>query len=212
MLYTFMGNGLEVGPGVLVPRDETELLGRTALSLIADIDRPLVVDMGTGSGNLALAVASAHTGATVYGGDITAETIGYARHNAERLGLTARAIFAQGDLFAALDGHGLAGRVDLVMANPPYISTHKLDSESAYLLENEPREAFDAGPYGILIHQRLISESPAWLRSGGWLAMEFGIGQERQMKALLTRARAYSEPVFHTDEEGRPRVVVAQKL
>lgn len=212
MLHSFMGTGLEVGPGVLVPRAETELLGRTVLALLEGIEQPVVIDMGTGSGNLALAVAAGHPGVRVYGGDITAEPIACARQNAERLSLSERARFEQGDLFAALDAYDLTGKADLVMMNPPYISTHKLETESAFLLETEPREAFDAGPYGISLHQRLIAESQPYLRDGGILAFEFGLGQERQIKVLLTRSRAFSEPQFHNNEAGNPRVAVVRKL
>lgn len=212
MLHTFLGTGLEVGPGVLVPRAETELLGRTALSLIEDFAKPLVIDMCTGSGNVALAIAGMRTDAIVHGGDVTVECIDCARTNARRLGVEDRVHFEIGDMFGALDGYDLQGRTDLVVANPPYISSHKLETESAFLIESEPREAFDAGPYGISHHQRLIADAPAFLRPGGWLAMEFGMGQERQMKALFARARAFTDVGFHADAGGNPRVVVARRV
>ena len=212
MLTNFMGVELEVGPGVLVPRTETELLGRTALDLLAPLSHPIVIDMCCGSGNVGLGIASGRADVRLYGSDITDETVAHARLNAERLGLTPRVTYEQGDMFAALAKYDLVGSVDVVACNPPYISTGKLETESAHLLENEPREAFDAGPYGIAIHQRLIAEAVPFLRQGGWLVFEFGLGQERQTKALLSRAKAYSAPEFRFDEEGRPRVALVQKL
>lgn len=203
---------LEIGPGVLVPRAETELLGHTALDLIADADSPVVIDMCCGSGNLALAIAAARPGARVYASDLTDETVGLARRNSERLGLKGRVTIAQGDMFTGLAVYDLIGRVDLVVCNPPYISTTKLETDSAHLLVNEPREAFDAGPYGIAIQQRLIAEAAPFLRSGGWLAFEFGAGQDRQAKALLSRARLYTPPKFTCDKAGLPRVALVQKL
>jgi release factor glutamine methyltransferase len=212
MLHSFMDVELEIGPGVLVPRQETELLGRSALKLIADIDSPLVIDMCCGSGNLALGIASARAGARVYASDLTPETVMHARHNAERLGLDDRVTVVQGDMFSGLTGRGLEGTIDLVVCNPPYISTKKLETESAHLLENEPREAFDAGPFGIAFQQRLIADAASFLRSGGWLAFEFGAGQDRQAKALLARARAYAAPSFVADAENTPRVTLVRKL
>lgn len=213
MLHTFMNVELELAPGVLVPRAETELLGRTALSLLADGPaNPTVIDMCCGSGNLGLAIASARPGARLYASDLTDETVALARRNVERLGLSERVHVGQGDMFAGLAGHDLEGQVDLVVCNPPYISTGKLETDAAHLLENEPREAFDAGPYGISIHQRLIAEAPAFLKPGGWLAFEFGAGQDRQAKVLLTRARAYDAIEMIADETGLPRVAIARKL
>jgi release factor glutamine methyltransferase len=207
-----MSADFEVGPGVLVPRAETELLGRTALELIEQRPEPLVIDMCCGSGNVGLGILAQRRDIRLYGADLTPEAIGWARRNAERLDPGGRSIYAQGDLFAALDAYDLAGRADIVAANPPYISSHKLETDSAYLLDSEPREAFDAGPYGIAIHQRLIAEAPTYLVAGGWLAFEFGAGQERQVKALFSRSRAYRELSFRTDANGVPRVAIAQTL
>ena len=212
MRHQFLNVEIEVGPGVLVPREETELLARTAIDLLAALDAPLVIDMCCGSGNLALAIATARPGARVYASDLTAETVAMARRNVERLGLTERVTIVQGDMFSGLADRDLLGRADLVVCNPPYISTTKLETESAHLLVNEPREAFDAGPYGISIQQRLIAEAPAFLKSGAPLAFEFGAGQDRQAKALFARARAYAAVRFVNDPQGTPRVAVATRL
>ncbi len=206
-----MGTDIEVGPGVLVPRAETELLGRTSLNLIAALEAPVIIDMCCGSGNVGLGMLARRPDIRLYGADLTPEAVAWARRNVARIDRAGRATYEQGDMFEALAAHGLAGRADLIACNPPYISTHKLDTERADLLEAEPREAFDAGPYGIAIHQRLIAEAPHHLKSGGWLVFEFGAGQERQMRALLTRSRAYDQPTFYSDPSGVLRVVAAQK-
>lgn len=212
MHHTFMNVDIVVGPGVLVPRAETELLGYTALDLLGGIASPRIIDMCCGSGNLALAVATARPDARIYASDLTPETVATARDNAARLGLTDRVTIVQGDMFSGLAELGLEGSIDLVLCNPPYISTGKLEKESAHLLDAEPREAFDAGPFGIAIQQRLINECQTFLRPGGLLAFEFGIGQDRQAKALLARARAFAAPSFRVDADDVPRVLVAQKL
>jgi len=212
MLHTFMNLDIETPPGVIAPRLETELLGGAAIEIVARTNAAIVIDMCCGSGNLALAIAAAHPQVRVYASDLTDETTAAARHNVERLGLADRVSVAQGDMFAGLADQRLLGLVDLVVCNPPYISTGKLETTSAHLLESEPREAFEAGPYGITIHQRLAAEAASFLRPGGWLAFEFGAGQDRQVKALLARTRHYGAPDLLTDESGIPRVALAQRL
>jgi release factor glutamine methyltransferase len=212
LLSRFMNVDIEISPGVLVPRRETELLGETALDLLADIANPVVIDMCCGSGNLALAIASALHDVRIFASDLTDETVAAARRNVDRLALGDRLTVAQGDMFAGLVGYDLIGCVDLVVCNPPYISTAKLESDSAHLLQSEPREAFDAGPYGIAIQQRLVADAAPFLRPGGVLAFEFGAGQDRQARALLTRAKFYAPPHFISNEAGIPRVAVARKL
>lgn len=180
--------------------------------LVADQDAPLVVDMCCGSGNLGLAIAHERPDARVFLSDLTLETVTHARQNAERLGLDGRVSIGQGDLFAGITPLLAGAKADLVICNPPYISSGKLAGEAAHLLENEPREAFDGGAYGISIHQRLIVEAPAHLRLGGWLAFEFGLGQDRQVALLIKRDGRYGEVQFAEDESGNPRVARAQLL
>jgi release factor glutamine methyltransferase len=207
-----MGVDLELAPGVLVPREETELLGRIAIDLIKAGDgNPVVIDMCCGSGNLALAIATHAPSATVWACDLTNETVALAERNTRRCGFCERVRVMQGDLFGGLAGEHLEGQIDIIVCNPPYISTQRLEGDSAHLLENEPREAFDGGPYGISIHQRLVRDAVAFLKPGGWLAFEFGEGQHRQAAALLARARAYGPVEFANDHNGIPRAAFVQK-
>lgn len=211
-LHRFMGVTLELAPDVLVPREETELLGRNAAAILREREGgALVVDMCCGSGNLALGLAAAIADARLFAADLTDSTVALARRNAERLGLSQRVTVRQGDLFEALSGDDLAGKVDVIVCNPPYISTGRLESESAHLLESEPREAFDGGPYGLSIHQRVIRDAVGFLKPGGWLLFEFGHGQERQAAALIARTKAYEAPDFAKDAEGAPRVAIVRR-
>ncbi len=98
--------------------------------------------------------------------------------------------------------------MDLVVMNPPYIPSHVLEATLANLLEHEPRAAFDGGPYGISILTRLLQESPAFLRPGGHLLFEFGLGQAGLVEALVERNRVYSDLRFAGDAQGHPRVAV----
>ena len=129
-----------------------------------------------------------------------------------RYELQNRVTVVQGDMFENIRNIGLEGQVDLVMCNPPYISTGRLNGDRAHLLDSEPREAFDGGPYGISIQQRLVREALDFLKPGGWLAFEFGHGQERQAASMITRTKAYSEVLFVLDPNGIPRVAITTKL
>lgn len=200
----FFGLELELRPGVLAPRPETELVAHAAVALAPK----RVVDMCCGAGNLACAIASALPAAAVWAADSEAECVELARANAARLGL--RIAVHQGDLFAALPAE-LAGTIDVIVCNPPYISTGKLAGERAPLLRFEPRAAFDAGPYGLAIHQRVIQAAPALLAPGGWLIMEHGLGQQRQIEALLGRAAAFDAHDFLLDGAGVARAVRAHR-
>lgn len=212
---TFMGLELEVGPGAFVPRAETELLGETALEALRGLSRgasPRLIDMCCGSGNLACALGSYAAGAQVWASDLTDGAVAVARRNVMHLGLEASVHVAQGDLFASFDGIGLEGTIDLIACNPPYISTRRLENERTTLLVHEPREAFDGGPYGLSIHQRVVSEAHAFLRPGGVLLFEIGFRQERQVEMLFRRARTYGAVEMRSDAAGQVRVVLARKL
>jgi HemK-like putative methylase len=209
-LVRFMGLDIATGPSVLVPREETELLARAALELLAVEGGTKVIDMCTGAGNLACALASARPELHVWASDLTDSCVALARRNVARLGLEGRVEVHQGDLFASLRGTVNAGEIDLVVCNPPYIRTGRLEKEAAHLLEKEPREAFDGGPYGLSIHRRVIREAPEFLRKGGWLAFEMGLGQDRQLLPLFARYQEFDEPRIVSDASGAPRVAVAR--
>jgi release factor glutamine methyltransferase len=205
----FMEVELLVERGVLVPREETELLGATALNLLSENAR--VIDMCCGSGNLACALATRAPSSRVWASDLTEACVSLARRNAVFARVQNRVMVAQGDLFAALGGLGLEGTIDVVVCNPPYISQAKLAGERAALLENEPREAFDGGPYGLSIHQRVVKEALAFLKPGASLLFEIGLGQERQVKMLFERTRAYDDIRMVANAAGEVRVVAGRK-
>lgn len=209
----FCGIELAALPGALVARKETELLARAAIDILKK--RPgaqTVIDMCTGSGNLACAIAHHVEDAVVFASDLTDGCVAAARKNVEDLGLGQRVTVVQGDLFAPLqDRPVLLGAVDVVVCNPPYISTGKLEKDAQHLLENEPREAFDAGPFGIAIHQRVVKDALAFLKPGGVLAFEIGAGQEKQVGILFQRAKMYDAPIQLQDEAGTVRSIYAIK-
>lgn len=209
----FMGVELIAAEGALAPRAETELLGNTALNALRSLesDAPRVVDMCCGSGNLACAIAHHMPEARVWASDLTDGCISVTRRNVGHLGVSDRVVIAQGDLFAGLAGLGLEGSIDVVVCNPPYISHGKLETDRAELLEHEPREAFDGGPYGISIQQRVVREALPYLRPGGILLFEIGLGQERQVKMLFERMKAYEDIDLVENVAGEVRLVSGRK-
>lgn len=209
----FLGVDLLVRPGALVPREETQLLGLAAIGILRGLGRKSrVIDMCCGAGNLACAIAMAVQDSEVWASDLTDGAVAATRANVDHLGLADRVAVAQGDLFAPLEALGLQGTIDLVVCNPPYISTGRLEKDRSHLLEHEPREAFDGGPYGLSIHQRVIGAAPDFLAPGGWLAFEIGEGQDRQLQILFKRVRRFGPTETRTDAAGTVRVVMAPML
>lgn len=212
---SFLGCELLTASDCLVPRKETEILGRAAIELLksASVDSPRCIDMCCGAGNLACALAHHVPRAHVWASDLTDGCVRLARANVSHLGCSGRVNVLQGDLFRALETMGLQGSVDMVVCNPPYISTARLGSERARLLAREPREAFDGGPYGLSIHQRVLNEAPAYLRPGGWLGFEIGVGQQRQLELLIQRSHGvYGPTCWECDSSGRPRAALLQRM
>ena len=210
----FMGLPLLMMQGVLVPRLETEILCNSGVEALAasQAAQPRAIDMCCGAGNLAVGLAHSVPNAQVWAADLTGPCVETARRNVNALGLAARVTVAQGDLFEAFAGLQLEGTVDVIVCNPPYISTGRLAADRAPLLAHEPREAFDAGPYGMAIHQRVVKAAPAFLRPGGRLLFEFGVGQEAQITRLFTRSGLYGEVELVRDAAGNARVAFAQRL
>lgn len=198
----FFGVDIETGPNALIPRAETELLAATALERLSGTT---LVDVCCGTGNLACALAMRVPELRAYALDLTDGAVALASRNVTRLGLAARVTVMQSDLFGALTGV----TADLIVCNPPYISTSRLAERTD--LADEPREAFDGGPYGVTIHQRVAREAHGLLRPGGWLCCELGLGQERQLEHVFKRAGGYDRVDFITDAAGAPRVVAARR-
>lgn len=205
----FLGIELLAGPEALVPRKETELLGRTALARVDGHAPPRIIDLCTGSGNLACALAVARPDARIVGADLSHAAVTLARRNAVFAGVAGRVSFHEGDLFAALPE--AAKGADLLVCNPPYISTAKVEGMAAEIAGHEPRLAFDGGGFGLGIVSRLIAEAPAWLKEGGWLCFELGKGQGTFLQRSLAKAKSYDAIEPLADEAGEIRVLAARK-
>jgi len=182
----FRDVSVAVGPDVLVPRPETELLVSWALELLPPPSgrSPLVLDVGTGSGCIAAALASERRDATIVAGDISSAAVAVARDNIAALGFGDRVTVVVSDLFSALP----APRVDLIVSNPPYITTDALATLAPEITEHEPRIALDGGPDGLAIIARLVREAPSWLRPGAALVLE--TGGDGQIPSVMRAMRA----------------------
>lgn len=178
-VQNFCGLTLHVGPGVLVPRPETEALVHWALACVAGRQRPEVADLGTGSGALALAIRAASTQADVTAVDRSAAALAIARGNGERLGLPVQ--WLAGDWWAPLAGR----RFDLVVSNPPYVAERDPHLPA---LRHEPREALVAGDDGLDDLRRIVTGAWAHLKPGAWLLLEHGHDQGDAVRALLACA------------------------
>lgn len=200
----FYGIDLEVGPAVLIPRQETELLVERAIDFCSSLGpgaRPLIADIGTGSGAIAIAIALHAPHATVYATDISREAISTAETNVRRHRLESRIRLCRGDLLDALPRP-----VDLVVSNPPYIPTRDI-SGLAPEVQREPRLSLDGGVDGLTAVSRLLAQAPARLRPGGRVIVEISPEQLDAVSALAGGCFHYGEVSFHRDMLGLARAV-----
>jgi release factor glutamine methyltransferase len=199
----FHGLTLAVSDAVLVPRPDTETLVEWALELLAgplgQTAQPAVLDLGTGSGAIALALKNACPRALVWAGERSADALAVARANAQRLALDVH--FAHGDWWDALAGEPDVPVFDLVVSNPPYIAA---DDPHLAALAHEPRSALVAGDEGLADIRRIAQGAAGRLRAGGWLLFEHGWEQAAAVQDILQRS-GFDEVSTRVDIEGRAR-------
>jgi len=205
----FCGLALAVTPNVLIPRPETELLVGATLQAVLDIDRPRVLDVGTGSGCIAVSLARARSDATVYALDISAPALAVAQANAIRHGVCAHVKFVQADLLAPFSVSP-GGVFDVIVSNPPYIPVHELDALQPEVAWYEPRVALAAGTDGLDYHRRLLNGAPELLKEGGHLILELGCGQADQVVRLAQQTGAFISLECRKDAAGIERALVAR--
>ncbi len=233
----FWSLSLRVSRGVLIPRPETETLVEAVLEKISSEFRvpssefetraktchPVhsalstqhsaltIVDIGTGSGAIALALAMEVPHARIYALERSSAAIRTARRNAEALGLTDRVRCMQGDLFGPFRADLGAGGFDVIVSNPPYIPSGALAELPPEVAAYEPLDAVDGGPDGLRYHKRIIEEAPDYLREDGWLSLEIGDGQASAVLGLIRGTEAFGPADVRQDLGGRDRVVLARR-
>jgi len=194
----FWSLALEVTPAVLIPRPETELVVELARACVSEGQR--VLDVGTGSGAIALAIASERPRCRVTASDTSIAALEVARRNAERLSIDVR--FVESDWFAAIDGE-----FDVIVSNPPYIA---MDDPHLSVLAYEPREALVSGRDGLVALRRVISGAPAHLETSGALIVEHGNTQCIAVRELFERA-GFAGVATHRDLAGHERVTLGRR-
>lgn len=199
---------VHIEPGVFIPRPETEVLVDAVLEGIAGVREPLVVDLCTGSGCIAASVAHERTDARVWSVDVSERSVAAACRNALHAGVGDRVQVCHGDLFDPLP-EALAGTVDFIASNPPYVPTADLPDLPPEVLGFEPREALDGGPDGLDVFRRIIAEAWEWLTPGGGIAVELDSGRVGTAAELL--AQRYEGVKVRQDLTGRDRIVQATK-
>jgi release factor glutamine methyltransferase len=202
---------VEVGAGVFVPRPETELLfewGRTALRDVAD---PLIVDLCTGSGALALAFAAARPDATVHGVELDPSALAWARRNADRRAAAGDGpvVLHAGDVADPGLLADLEGRVDLLVCNPPYVPAGT--AVPPEVAEHDPALAVFGGPDGLTVIRHVVHAAARLLRRGGAFAMEHDDSHGESVPELLSTRRVLTDVEDHADLAGRPRFVTARR-
>jgi release factor glutamine methyltransferase len=203
----FFSLAFEVSPAVLIPRPDTELVVVECLNLARKMAEPRIVDIGTGSGAIAVAVAKRHPGAHVMGVDLSAEALAVAQQNAERHALAGRIHFLQGDLFDPIPQGEL---FDFILSNPPYIASEDLDRLPVGVRDYEPRLALDGGPGGYRVFDRLIKRAGEYLAPGGYLLVEIGAPQEGPARQRILAQGGYELTETIHDHAGHPRVLRAR--
>jgi release factor glutamine methyltransferase len=201
----FFGRDFAVSPAVLVPRPETELIVEWVLRTVPVAPAPRIVDVGTGSGAMAVTLAAERPEWHVLGTDISPEALVVARANAETIGVADRVTFVAGDLLAPA-----SGPLDVIVSNPPYVARRDAPGMLPDVRDHEPHVALFGGPDGLDLPRRLLHEAFAKLAPGGWLAMEFGYGQADTMAEAATNAGLQVIEIL-SDLQGIERTLIARR-
>jgi release factor glutamine methyltransferase len=212
----FMGLEYILDKGLYIPRKETELLARTAIESIQNdfdfSDNVKVIDLCTGIGTVALAIAHYCRNTEVFGSDIYEAAIIAAKKNTKHFILEERASFYHGDLFDPFESQLFINKTNVIVSAPPYISSAKVKQMNTEISNHEPEEAFDAGPFGLSVFSKLISMSPDYLCANGYLIFECGVGQGEFLKKRIMDNTQYGEITEVHDENGNIRVLKAKKV
>lgn len=207
----FFGLEFEVNERVLIPRPETEILVETVIENMRGVHQPRIVDLGTGSGAIAISLAMSLENSFVFGTDISAEALKVAEKNARMHGVDKRIEFGQGDLFEPLKGKNLEGTVDCVVSNPPYVSEEEFQNLPREVRDYEPIVALKTAEEGTLFHRKIIEKSVDFLNESGILALEVGLGQAGKVADLIRGQKGFKRAEIKKDLGGVERIVLGRR-
>jgi release factor glutamine methyltransferase len=197
----------DVSPAVLIPRPDTETLVQEALTRLKGKPSPDVLDLGTGSGCIAVSIAHQHKTSRLTAVDVSPDAAEVAKRNAAKHGVADRVTVLVGDLFAPLPPGSL---FDLIVSNPPYVTPTEFDALSPDVRDHEPRGALDGGPDGLAFYRRIASDMGPVLKPGGLVLVEIGATQEEAVRAVFDGKGFTTFPAVR-DYGRRPRVVMAMR-
>ena len=202
----FFGLDFMVNEHVLIPRPETEVLVETALELVNAIPNTLysILDLGTGSGNIAISLTKNAANCKIVASDISEDAIETAKENARLNGVFENIIFTKSDLFCDIEG-----RFDLIVSNPPYIARYEFETLQKEVLK-EPVIALDGGVDGLDFYRRIFVAAPGHLTHGGYCVVEIGFGQLTAIKEIIEKTKEFKLIETRIDQYGMDRVIVAQ--
>jgi len=210
----FWSLDVKVDPRVLIPRPETELLVEQSLLILSESSLrrvASVLEIGTGSGAIAIALAKELKNIFMVATDISVDALILARENARSAGVQHQINFVNGDLFGPLRLRKERVTFDLILSNPPYIIRRKIDTLAREVKDHEPRVALDGGEDGLAFYRRIIPEAHFYLREGGWLLLEVALGQSEIVSGMIEEGGNFLKPETIPDLSGIGRVVKAQK-
>lgn len=207
----FWGIPFMVTTDVLIPRPETEFVVEAALKALSEMSSSVIVDLCTGSGCIAISLAKELPKARFFATDLSDRAVLIAQENARKNGVADRIRFLEGDLFGPLEEMDLQGRIDCVVTNPPYVRSGELATLQPEVRDFEPALALVAGRSGTEIAERIIHQVPAYLRPGGSLIMEMGIGQAAALRKIIEDTHAFGPIGIVKDLAGIERVIITRK-
>ena len=207
----FCGLEFDVNQAVLIPRPETALLVESITQRISIERQATIIDVGTGSGCIAVTIARLRPRARVIATDLANSSLDVARQNATRHAVCERITWLEGDLLGPLVKQRLEGSIDVIVSNPPYIAEDDWPMLQPEVRLFEPRGALVAGPQGTELHERLLRESVRYLLPGGALIMEIGAGQARAVRRIVGQIPEYRFHRLAHDVAGFERVVIIER-
>ncbi len=206
---SFLDLELKVDESVLIPRFDTESVAAKAIEVSRSFKNPLILDIGTGSGPIAIAVAFRNESSRIVATDISPEALRIAESNAETYGVDGRITFLESDLYKELDGY--KGSFDMIVSNPPYIALSEFPGLDAEVKDHEPEVALSPGDDPLASYKAIVSGASGYLKAGGYIILEIGDGMAGRLRHLVESTGLFEQIMISLDVSGSERVLTAKR-